>query len=143
MPSSFLSLLLLFALPWSGGAVAPQSWEDQVADQIAAIHAEIASDFEYASDMVIGELEPGYSDGFSMDVSGDAEYIVIAVCDVDCGDLDLAVYDAYEDEAAADIEYDDYPMIAFQGEGEYFVEVMMADCEADTCLWAAQVFVRQ
>lgn len=141
MFSSFVSLVLVAALPWLGIVAPAQSWEDQVADQIAAIHAEIASDFEYASDMVIGELEPGDADGFSMNVSGNAEYIIIAVCDTDCGDLDMAVYDADEDEAAADIEMDDYPMIAFQGEGEYFVEVLMTDCQAATCLWAAQVFV--
>ena len=42
-----------------------QSFEDQVADQIAAIHYEIAADFDYASDMVIGEIEAGEVDDVS------------------------------------------------------------------------------
>lgn len=118
-----------------------QDWEEQVADQIAAIHDEIASDFDYASDMVIGETAAGESTMFSMDVSDGAQYIIVAVCDYECGDVDLAVYDAEEDQAAADLEYDDYPMVAFQGAGEYYVEVIMTDCAADTCAWAAQVFI--
>jgi len=124
----------------SGLALA-QSFEDQVAGQIAAIHDEIAADFDYASDMVIGEVEAGGSDGFPMTVNGNAQYIIVAVCDADCGDVDLVLYDAEEDEAAADIEYDDYPVLDFQGEGEYWVEVVMTDCATETCLYAVQVFV--
>lgn len=137
-----ISLTLAAGLVVAGLAVA-QDFEEQVAGQIAAIHDDIASDFEYASDMVIGEIEAGGSDGFPMTVNSDAEYIIVAVCDADCGDVDLVVYDAEEDQAAADVEYDDYPVIEFQGEGEYWVEVVMTDCAAETCLYAIQVFERQ
>lgn len=139
---SVFSLALVAALALAGIALA-QDFEEQVAGQIAAIHDEIAPDFEYASDMVIGEVEAGGTDGFPMTVNGNAEYIIVAVCDADCGDVDLVVYDAEEDEAAADIEYDDYPVIEFQGEGEYWVEVVMTECAAETCLYAIQVFERQ
>jgi len=131
---------LALVITASGIALA-QSFEDQVADQIAAIHYEIAADFDYASDMVIGEIEAGDSDGFPMSVTGDEQYIIVAVCDADCGDVDLVLYDAEDDEAAADIEYDDYPVLDFQGEGDYWVEVVMSDCATATCLYAVQVFV--
>ena len=132
-------LCALVALP---ATLSPtQDWEEQVAAQIEAIHQEIAPDFEYASDMVIGEIYAGDSDGFGMTVQGDAQYIIVAVCDADCGDLDLVIYDPEEEEAAADVELDDYPVLSVQGEGEYWVEILMTDCQAETCLYAVQAFV--
>ncbi len=135
---AILSVIALLALPANALL---QSWEEQVEIQIAAIHAEIAADYDYASDLVIGELEHDDVDGFTLRLRGDAEYIIVGVCDNDCADLDLAIYDPYEDEVAADTEYDDYPVLYVSGEGDYEVEVYMADCAAATCLWGAQVFV--
>ena len=136
LPVFLLSLVLVPATP-------VQSWEDQVETQMAEIHAEIAADYDYASDLLIGELEPGDSYEFELDLNGDAEYIVVGVCDYDCFDLDLAIYDPYQDEAAADFEDDDFPVLEVIGEGSFDVEVLMPGCDAATCLWAVQVFVRE
>lgn len=142
MSTPVVALPLAVLLALAGPALAPQDWEEQVILQIEAIHAEIAADYSYASDLVIGEIEAEGSDGFALEISGDADYIIVGVCDTDCGDLDLAIYDPEEDQAAADLEYDDYPVLRVQGEGEFWVEVIMTDCAAQTCAYAVQVFVR-
>ena len=139
-PAPVLHVLPLAVMLLVGFAYG-QDWEEQVSDQIAAIHDEIAPDFEYASDMVIGETPAGETSTFSMTVHDGAEYIIVAVCDADCGDVDLVIYDPDSEQVAGDIEMDDYPVVEFQGEGDYEVGVVMTDCSADTCLWAAQVFV--
>ena len=141
---NILASAALTALLMLPTAVAPaQDWEEQVADQIETIRQALGADYEYAADLLIGEIEPGDSDGFQMDVSGNSEYMIVGVCDIDCGDLDLVIYDPDEDQVAMDVESDDAPVLFFQGEGEYWVEVVMANCEADTCLYAVQVFERQ
>lgn len=139
---NFVAILLL-VLAAALGPAPHQTWQEQVEMQIEAIHLEIAADYAYASDLLIGELEPGDSDGFELELEGYADYIIVGVCDVDCDDLDLVVYDPEEDEAAADVETDDAPVIHVRGEGTYWVEVLMPGCSAGTCLWAAQVFVKR
>ncbi len=140
IPSLFsLGLALLLTSP----VLPMQNWVDQVVDQIAAIHDEIAADYEYASDeMMVLEIQADDSAGFELNIDGAADYIIVGVCDTDCGDLDLVIYDPEEDEAAADVELDDYPVLRVQGEGTFWVEAIMTDCRADTCLAAVQVFVR-
>ena len=143
MPSVILAIAALIPLALGPTAPAPQTWEDQVEIQMAEIHAEIAADYDYASDMLIGELEEDDYYEFDLELDGAADYIIVGVCDNDCYDLDLAIYDPEEDEVAADFEDDAFPVISVQGEGEFWVEVSMPGCDASTCVWAVQVFVRE
>lgn len=141
--ASATTAMLITALAL-GSAGAHQDFVDQVAYQLDAIRAEIASDFEAASDIGIGELEPGDEGAFTVEVFEGVEYVIIGVCDADCGDLDLAAWSDDDEEIASDIEYDDYPVLRFEApyDGEVYVGVLMADCGADTCVWGVQGYAR-
>ena len=135
-----LALSTLTALP--GAGVVQTSWEEEVMAQIEAIHDQVAADFDYAADLVVGEVEGDASDAFGLEVTGNATYVVVAVCDSDCGDIDLVIYDEVGAEVASDVEEDDHPVVRPRGEGDYSVEVQMVDCAAATCAYAVQVFRR-
>jgi hypothetical protein len=63
------------------------------------------------------------------------------VCDNDCDDVDLLVYDDADDEVVSDFEPDDYPVVTFSAgaTGSWSVEVRMPGCSADTCIFGFQV----
>lgn len=117
-------------------------FEEEAIGQIEAIHAGMDGDWAYASELWLGELAAGAVTTFPLQISGSDEYAIVGVCDSDCSDLDLLVYDPNQEQAAADVEEDDYPMVVVIGEGEFEVAVEMVECETATCVFAIQVFVQ-
>lgn len=137
------SVLLLVSAVTAAGA-SQTRWEEQVEDQLDAVLARIGSDFDAVSEILIGELEPGDTDGFEVDLVRGVEYLIVGVCDADCSDIDLAVYDEDDDLVDADTESDDAPVIQFEAYANttVWVEVSMAGCYADTCAHGVQAYAR-
>ncbi|PZO35304.1 MAG: hypothetical protein DCF17_18895 [Shackletoniella antarctica] len=68
-------------------------------------------------------------DGYLYD--GEAVY---AVCDDDCSDLDLFLYDAETgDLVASDTLEDAIPVVIAPYEGNFLIEVVMAGCSLEPC----------
>lgn len=130
----------------AGRLTAAQSseWVEQVAAQLEAVRADIAEDFEASSDVLVGELEASSEKDLTISVRSDVEYVVIGMCDADCADLDLTIYDGEDEEVAADIEVDDYPVLRFTptDDGVWTIQVSMVDCDADTCVFGVQGYAR-
>jgi hypothetical protein len=78
---------------------------------------------------------------FDFDV-GDGEVIVIGVCDEDCADLDLAVYDGRGRLIERDIQDDARPYVQFRvvASGVFTVKVAMEQCSTTTCGFAIQTY---
>ena len=70
---------------------------------------------------------------------------VVGVCDVDCSDLDLALYDAAGNLIVKDILQDDRPEISFEilQPGTFTVRVYMATCDVEPCAFAVQALRRR
>jgi len=75
-----------------------------------------------------------------VDLTGGAEYLVVAACDDNCLDLDLFVYDPSGDLVAEDAASGDFPEGRFTAPvaGTYEVVLRMARCAAEVCHFAAQ-----
>lgn len=68
-------------------------------------------------------------DGFL--VSGETVY---ATCDSDCTDLDIMLYDADSGQLVdSDTLTDAQPVVAAPYEGNFVIEVVMANCSVDLC----------
>lgn len=72
----------------------------------------------------------------------DGEVIISGVCDIDCTDLDMAVYAPDDRRMGVDVEMDDRPVVIFTvpESGAYEVHVRMVTCSTASCGYAVQVF---
>lgn len=73
------------------------------------------------------------------------EYLIYGVCDDDCSDLDINVYDAKGNLVATDEEDDDVPAITVKvtKTADYTIEVAMAACDNDPCYYAVDVLQKK
>lgn len=69
------------------------------------------------------------------------EVAVLAVCDDDCADLDLAVYSEADAILGKDDMDDAFPLVKFapEGPGRFVVRVGMAACSLDPCYFEVLV----
>lgn len=89
-----------------------------------------------------GALNQGSSTEFSVSLAP-GKYVISAVCDGDCEDLDLFVSNA-AGSVGSDDEEDDVPMVEFTVEraGSHTVRVTMATCTEEPCAWGARIFAQ-
>ena len=82
-----------------------------------------------------------YSVEYTFAERGDTVTIV-GVCDIDCTDLDLAVYDGHGQLVVDDTEQDDRPVTQFVvlAPGTFRVQVHMVACKREPCGFAVQTY---
>lgn len=73
------------------------------------------------------------------------EYRIAGTCDLDCYDLDLALFDPNEAEVTGDFLDDDFPILAFVPEttGIYQLEVIMIACGLPPCAYRTTSYSRE
>ena len=71
-----------------------------------------------------------------------ARVSIVGVCDGDCSDLDLAIYDEAGREVVRDVSPDDAPELRFLviEPGVYRLRVFMAACSREPCAFGLQAF---
>ena len=74
-----------------------------------------------------------------------SEYRIIGVCDIDCLDLDLALFDPGGVEVASDYWEDALPILVHRPDttGEYRVEVIMIACQVEPCSFRLATYVKE
>jgi hypothetical protein len=115
------------------------SWEDQVQMQLDGL--------DFAGNATIQEestglVAAGEEDRLSYDLPA-GSYQAWAVCDFDCTDVDLAVFDAGGTMVGSDQLTDDMPVVEFEvkkGGGHYYFAVQMVDCSTSTCGYGFRLF---
>ncbi len=77
-------------------------------------------------------LDSGYSAYHN--VTAEAGAVIEAVCDADCSDLDLVLYDYYTEEiVASDVLVDAAPYVVAPYSGDFTLEVRMVSCSIEPC----------
>ena len=119
-------------------------WVRQVEEQLESARRELGDQYKPIYEPVIDEVDADGSMSFDLAVDRGVDYLVVGVCDNDCDDVDLLVYDDADEEVVSGFEPDDYPVLAFSARtaGSWSVEVRMPGCSADTCIFGFQVFER-
>lgn len=90
----------------------------------------------------IDALDQGRSDYITLNLRAGTSYGMVAVCDRDCQDLDIALYDERGNLIASDLGDDDIPAITINPSrsGTYQVRVDMASCKTNACYYGIGVF---
>jgi hypothetical protein len=91
---------------------------------------------------VVEALYHNRSNYITINLSMGKSYGIVGVCDRDCRDLDIALYDNRGNLIASDLEDDDIPAIAVTPyrSGTYRVRVDMANCYSSLCYYGVGVF---
>jgi hypothetical protein len=138
---SFAAAAILSALSFAGPAAA----EPTLAENLAEVDAAAASEgLAEAAGPFSGALGAGDRTRFRFPVLTGVDFLAVAVCDQDCGDLDLLLYNLEGDQLDSDVALDAHPSLGITTEtsGIAEVEVVMVQCRLEPCAFTLKVWYR-
>lgn len=98
--------------------------------------------YEITHSPYIDQLNQGAEKSLPLILDGHRDYAISAVCDQDCSDLDLYVYDENGNLIASDAEPDDYPhvLVSPKWTGQFTAVITMESCRFQPCYYGVGVF---
>jgi hypothetical protein len=134
------------ALAWPAAAQDDTRYTDVVRAEVLKA-AETLSSLTDAEpiDYFEGTLGPRGQERIDIPTYPGRTYAIVAGCDQDCSDIDLAVLDEDGVAVVEDEAEDDYPLVIFVAErgARYQVGVTMYDCAESICYYGAALFELQ
>jgi hypothetical protein len=146
MPRALVPLLLVLL----ASSASPAAAQIQKLDPfMRTVHAELR---KYEKEMGISVLTHDVWSGSLRDderttltVSLDAgvSYVILAVCDEDCSDIDLRLYSG-STLVSEDVQVDDYPVVTVKPSTshDYRLEAVMASCSSSPCRYGVAIYSR-
>jgi hypothetical protein len=131
--------ILSLSLPAAGQT----QFERQVRNQLDNVSQTLGKKgYELTTQVYTGELEREDNDEVTLRLRAGVRYAIVGVCDQDCKDLDLVLYNASGRELANDVGEDDVPVVELTAEnaGNYIVRVVMANCSNEPCHYGLGVY---
>lgn len=139
-----MRLLVAVALSLFGFAsVAEAQASSVVGRQFDAIVGRLAKNgYRESHSRLTGTLRQGQQTTFTVDLQQGGRYLLSGVCDRDCSDLDLALYDDSGNLLDDDTENDDVPIVTVvpRWTGRFRVTVKMHACSTNPCAFGLAVF---
>ena len=91
-----------------------------------------------------GTLHPEQTESLTVSITSGYSYAIVGVCDNDCNDIDLHLYDGNNNLIDFDIDNDDTPVIVVspRQSGEYRLRVAMVRCSDSPCYYGVGLFNR-
>jgi hypothetical protein len=117
-------------------------YTDQVRVQLALIKlVGVADGWEETHNDKFDKLNNGQSDSFSFTLRKGTSYKVVSVCDNDCSDLDLTLYDENNNEISKDTSTDSMPIVEVSPKrtGKFSLEVKMYSCNSNPCYYGISI----
>ena len=117
-------------------AQAQDQWERVVRSELQRVgRASEQRGYTMATDVYQGRLDDDESTNLTVTLERGKDYVMWGVCDQDCSDIDLVIYNSDGDEVDSDLETDDKPLLHVvpSRDGRYKVKVTMVNCSADPC----------
>lgn len=129
----------------TSAAAAQNQWRDRVEGYLKRA-AQVLTDRGYSQthETQIGSLRDDENASFTLTLHAGTPYALVGVCDSDCNDLDLVLYDADDNEVDSDVQTDDYPLVQVTPSEtmRYRVKVVMASCRSNPCWYGIGVYAR-
>ena len=126
----------------SMGSIANE-YEDQVKLQLLRVQNALEGEgYDSTHDFYVDQLRQGGSDQIAVELDAGWDYQIVSVCDADCGDLDLSVYDARGRKVDSDKSDDDVPVVSVSPSStqQYTLKVEMYHCKDNPCYYGIAVF---
>lgn len=126
-------------------AQVPDTYARQLAAQLVQVESVVTGD---GYRRVQGPITGGLADNARFDhlvtLQAGRSYKIIGVCDNDCTDVDIRLYDQNNNLIDEDLLVDDLPIVDVtpQWTGPFRVQVIMATCNVAPCYYAFNVYGR-
>jgi len=125
---------------------AQDAYLDQLRLQFESMAENMAGDGLYPDlEMFTGTAPAGGTERVTLMLQAGVVYQIVGVCDTDCSDVDLVLYDPKGAQINEDVLEDDVPIVEFtpRATARYTVEVAMITCASEPCYWGVQAFSAQ
>jgi len=124
---------------------AQNQWQRTVRSQVSE-HGDFLSTrgFTMSGDVYDGDLKNNYYEDLTIKLQPGTSYAFMGVCDQDCHDIDLRLFDPDGDEVASVVPTDDWPIVSISPSysGTYTLRVVMTSCAKDPCYYGIGVYTR-
>ena len=141
------SLRPLVALGVISFATAPLSGQAeytlQIESQVERLTEGLATEgYVPSHELMTGATSASETSRFEVDLNAGVVYRIVGVCDNDCSDVDLAMYDPSGTSVAEDLLPDDVPVLRFTPtvSGTFEIVVSMVTCGAEPCYWGVKSY---
>lgn len=111
-------------------------YREQVESQISLFRlAGLAGGWAETHSGVTGTLRDGASTSYALSLNRGVTYKIFSVCDQDCSDLDLTLYDENNNRISVDTKSDAYPYVEVtpRWTGAFTLRVKMEACRTNPC----------
>lgn len=125
----------------AGTASAQNNYEQAVRNNLNSQHQVAGYSQDRGTSDWVGALRSGQPQYFEVQLARGANYMIVGVCDGDCKDVDMEVYDARGNSVGSDTLADDYPRVSVtpSASGTYSVKIWLHQCSVEPCYAAARV----
>lgn len=102
------------------------------------------SGYHLTTDIFMGRLDDDATTNQNVSLEAGQDYAIWGVCDQDCSDIDLTLYDDDGNQIDQDIQTDDKPLVRVtpRRSGRFRIKVSMANCSANPCRYGVGVWSR-
>ncbi|MEN9233574.1 MAG: hypothetical protein Q6K18_05415 [Gloeomargarita sp. DG_1_5_bins_55] len=100
--------------------------------------------YQLSHDPFTGKLRPREAEFVTITLRAGINYIIVAVCDQDCRDMDLRLFDENRNLIDEDISPDAIPVVAVtpRRTATFRIQAIMSHCAARDCLYGVGAFAR-
>ena len=138
-----LGIATAFAFAAPAVQAQEMSHEELIQAQLEMAESLVAAEgYQPRQEHVVGSVELGETVTQSIRLGGGGNYVVIAVCDTDCSDVDVAVYDSERTLVGSDNDESDVAIaqVRTAAAGSFTAEVTMYSCTVSPCFFGLGVF---
>jgi len=136
-------LAACFALPGCA-TVSSQALDHDGATELQREARQIARGRGFGSlrGLATGRLFSRQTGGLRVNLKAGESYLAIGLCDENCTDLDLAIYDVHGVEIASDTLEDAIPIIEFAPKktGDFMLRTRLIRCDFEPCVYVTGTF---
>ena len=134
---------ILFVLAASVSPLTLAAQQSAVYDQLVKISEVLINQgYSKSHDFEVDYLNESETDDYTITLTKGVTYKIVAVCDNDCEDIDLCIWDENGNRIDCDESEDDYPVLEVtpRWTGEFSFRVTMYDCGNNPCYFGIGVF---
>lgn len=117
---------------------------DSIAEQISGVTDSMSEEGWTMESIVMSKLNENSDDTWSFVPTRGQRYRLVAVCDQDCPDIDLFIYDHRDNLVDSDEEEDAFPVVTLPSANgnSYDYTVKMYSCSAEPCYYALGIYTQ-
>lgn len=124
-------------------AQAQDQWERVVRDQLRQVGtASEGRGYTMSHDIYMGRLDDDATTNLTLNLDAGKAYEIWGVCDQDCSDIDMVLYDEHDNEVDSDLLTDDKPLVEVtpRHSAQFRIKVTMATCRVNPCRYGVGVW---